>query len=55
MAGSTSPHGPDFWKIWGDGMAEMNGYDLTYPEYNSCGKASPSRSSSPRHSRKAPA
>ena len=30
---SRNPHGPEFWKIWSDGMAEMNGYDLTYPRY----------------------
>jgi hypothetical protein len=28
-----NPHGAQFWKTWGDGMAEMNGYDLTYPRY----------------------
>jgi len=22
-----------FWKIWGDGQAELTGYDLTYPRY----------------------
>lgn len=25
--------GPDFWKTWGDGMAELAGYDLTFPRY----------------------
>jgi hypothetical protein len=28
-----SPYTAEFWKIWGDGQAEMNGYDLTYPKY----------------------
>ncbi|MEO8131214.1 MAG: hypothetical protein ABJF23_28980 [Bryobacteraceae bacterium] len=23
----------EFWKIWGDGQAELAGYDLTYPRY----------------------
>lgn len=23
-----------FWKIWGDGQAELAGYDLTFPRYN---------------------
>jgi hypothetical protein len=23
-----------FWQVWGDGQAELNGYDLTYPRYN---------------------
>ena len=22
-----------FWKTWGDGQAELSGYDLTYPRY----------------------
>ncbi len=33
MPAPNTPHGPDFWKVWGDGMAEMNGYDLMYPRY----------------------
>jgi hypothetical protein len=37
---SSNPHGPEFWKVWGDGMAEMNGYDLTYPRYGQLRKGS---------------
>jgi len=25
--------GPDFWKTWGDGKAELAAYDLTFPRY----------------------
>lgn len=28
-----SPIGSDFWKLWGDGKAELAGYELTYPRY----------------------
>jgi hypothetical protein len=28
-----SPYTSEFWKTWGDGQAEMNGYDLTHPRY----------------------
>lgn len=32
--GFVSPaYGEDFWKHWGDGQAELAGYDLTYPRY----------------------
>jgi hypothetical protein len=24
---------PEFWRTWGDGRAELAGYDLTYPRY----------------------
>lgn len=30
--GATEPY-PGFWKQWGDGQAEMAGYDLTMPRY----------------------
>ncbi len=31
---NPSPNfGSDFWKLWGDGKAEMAGYDITYPRY----------------------
>jgi hypothetical protein len=33
MSRPIKSHGEAFWKVWGDGMAEMNGYDLVYPRY----------------------
>jgi hypothetical protein len=35
---TPSPHGPEFWKTWGDGQAELNGYNLTYPRYGQARK-----------------
>jgi hypothetical protein len=32
-AGGSGPYDAAFWKIWGDGQAELAGYDLTYPRY----------------------
>src|ERR1700704_6625736 len=36
-AANTAPGGVTidaaFWKTWGDGQAELAGYDLTYPRY----------------------
>lgn len=32
-AQAPSPYSGDFWKTWGDGLAELSGYDLTYPKY----------------------
>jgi hypothetical protein len=33
MAAVPTPYDDAFWKIWGDGQAELSGYDLTYPRY----------------------
>ena len=35
QAGAADPprFGGTFWKHWGDGQAELAGYDLTYPRY----------------------
>jgi len=30
---SAPQYGEPFWKVWGDGKAELSGYDLTYPRY----------------------
>lgn len=27
------PGGDSFWKVWGDGQAELSGYELTFPRY----------------------
>src|SRR3954453_7048479 len=27
-----------FWAVWGDGQAELNAYDLTFPRYNQARK-----------------
>lgn len=32
-AASAGAQAPDFWKHWGDGQAEMNGYRLVQPRY----------------------
>jgi len=32
-AGSAPVFGDAFWKYWGDGRAELAGYDLTFPRY----------------------
>ncbi len=29
----ASPYGPEFWKVWGDGQAELAGYTLRTPRY----------------------
>lgn len=29
----ASPYGPEFWKLWGDGQAELAGYTLRAPRY----------------------
>jgi hypothetical protein len=31
--GGSPARGQDFWKHWGDGRAELNGYELTEPRY----------------------
>ena len=30
---ASRPRAQDFWKHWGDGQAELNGYRLTQPRY----------------------
>jgi hypothetical protein len=35
---ASSPLSADFWKTWGDGQAELNGYDLVYPRYGTLRK-----------------
>ena len=33
VSGDEPKYDAEFWKIWGDGEAELTGYDLTYPRY----------------------
>lgn len=35
LAAPAAAQAPDFWKHWGDGQAEMNGYRLVQPRYGS--------------------
>ncbi|HNF59796.1 MAG TPA: hypothetical protein PLN89_09495, partial [Elusimicrobiota bacterium] len=30
---ADAPYGDAFWKHWGDGQAEVAGYDLVFPRY----------------------